>query len=189
LPAAAIATTALGIAAGGSSAAQVAPERLQQCENCHGEGGNSRIEKIPSLAGQPELFLTNQLILFRDKLRRSEAMEPFVRGLKDGEIAALAAHYTKLPSKPSNEPVDAALVAKGAKVASGHFCSSCHLPDYSGREQMPRLAHQRIDYLIDTMIAYREGRRSGIDTSMNSVMYQVPDADILALAHYLASIR
>ena len=68
-------------------------------------------------------------------------------------------------------------------------CGSCHLPDYSGREQMPRLSHQRIDYTIQSLAAYREGTRSGVDTSMNGVMYGTTDADIRALAHFLASMR
>jgi cytochrome c553 len=54
---------------------------------------------------------------------------------------------------------------------------------------MPRLAHQRLDYLIKSLTEYRDGRRYGIDTSMNGVMYRVPDRDIRALAHYLASLR
>jgi cytochrome c553 len=68
-------------------------------------------------------------------------------------------------------------------------CGSCHLPTYVGREQMPRLARQRIDYVIDSLIAYREGKRYGVDTSMNGVMYEVSDRDIRALAHFLATIR
>ena len=83
--------------------------------------------------------------------------------------------------------MDPALVKRGAQLAVGLRCASCHLPDYAGREQMPRLAHQRIDYLILSLTAYRDGRRSGIDTSMNGVMYGVSDQDIRALAHYLAS--
>ena len=54
---------------------------------------------------------------------------------------------------------------------------------------MPRLAHQRLDYLILTLTAYRDGHRSGIDTSMNGVMVGTSDGDIRALAHYLASLR
>ena len=82
-------------------AAEVPQERLQLCGTCHGENGNSKMEKMPSLAGQPELFLTNQLILFRERLRKSEAMEPFAKGLTDAEILALAAHYAKLAPEPS----------------------------------------------------------------------------------------
>lgn len=171
------------------AAAQSLQERLQLCGTCHGADGNSRMEKTPSLAGQPELFLTNQMILMRDKLRKSEIMAPFVQGMKDDEIIALSAHYAKQKPEPSGEPVDKAAVARGAEIAGKLHCASCHLPSYAGREQIPRLAHQRLDYLIDSLIGYREGRRSGIDTSMNAVMYEVPDADIQALANYLATIR
>ena len=170
------------VLASGPGIAQSLQERLQLCGTCHGENGNSKMEKIPSLAGQPELFLTNQMILFRERLRQSEAMAPFAKGLTDAEIIALAAHYSKLAPEPSPEPVDQALVARGAELARTMHCGSCHLPDYVGREQMPRLAHQRIDYTIDSLLAYRAGSRYGIDTSMNGVMYGASDQDIRALA-------
>ena len=171
------------------AAAQTLQERLQVCGTCHGEKGNSSMEKTPSLAGQPELFLTNQLILFRDRIRLSEVMAPFVKGLTDTQIVELAAHYSKLPPEKSAEPIDQALVPRGETLAKALRCGICHLPDYAGSEQIPRLAQQRIDYVIDSLIAYRDGQRYGIDTSMNGVMVGVSDQDIRALAHYLASIR
>lgn len=173
----------------GSVIAQSLQERLEQCATCHGETGNSKMENTPSLAGQPALFLTNQLILMREKLRKSEVMEPFVKGMKDDQIIALADHFSKLKPEPTDEPVDQALAARGKALAEQMHCGSCHLPNYEGREQMPRLAHQRIDYLILSFTAYREGTRSGIDTSMNGVMAGVSDEDIRALAHHAASIR
>jgi cytochrome c553 len=173
----------------GTAAADTLEERLQQCAACHGENGNSKMENVPSLAGQPELFLTNQLILMRERVRRSEVMEPFVKGLKDDEIIALAAHFAKLKPEPSNEPVEQAVVVRGADLARQLRCGSCHQPALAGQEQIPRLAHQRIDYLIKSLVEYRSGVRSGIDTSMNGVMYRVSDSDIRALAHYAASLR
>ncbi len=170
-------------------AADPPAEKLQLCGTCHGEKGNSTMERTPSLAGQPELFLTNQLILFRERLRKSEAMEPFVKGMPNSEIVALAQHYSKLPAEPTPEPVDAGLAARGAELAKTMHCGSCHLPDLAGREQMPRLAGQRIDYMIDTLIAYREGKRYGVDTSMNGAMYGVSDQDVRALAHFAAGMR
>lgn len=170
-------------------AAEVPQERLKQCANCHGESGNSMMENTPSLAGQPELFLTNQMILMRERVRKSEIMEPFVRGLKDDEIVALAAHYAKLKPEPSDEAVDQAVVARGAELARQLHCASCHRPGYDGQEQIPGLLHQRLDYTIKSLLEYRNGSRSGIDTSMNGVMYRVSDADIRALAHYVASLR
>jgi cytochrome c553 len=176
-------------AASGRAGAQSFEERVQQCGTCHGENGNSRTDKTPSLAGQPALFLTNQLILMRERLRKSEIMEPFVKGLSDAEIIALAEHYAKLAPEPTGEPVDPELARRGAELAGKLHCPSCHLPNYAGRDQMPRLAHQRLDYLVDSLIAYREGRRSGIDTSMNAVMYEVSDRDIRALAHFLGTVK
>jgi cytochrome c553 len=173
----------------GSVIAQSLQKRLEQCAACHGETGNSKMENTPSLAGQPALFLTNQLILMREKLRKSEVMEPFVKGMKDDQIIALADHFAKLKPEPTDEPVDQALAARGKALAGQMHCGSCHLPNYEGREQMPRLAHQRTDYLILSLTAYREGTRSGIDTSMNGVMAGVSDQDIRALAHHAASIR
>jgi cytochrome c553 len=176
-------------APGNAGAAEVPQERLKQCATCHGENGNSRMENTPSLAGQPELFLTNQMILMRERVRRSEVMEPFVKGLKDDEIVALAAHYAKLTPEPSNEPVDRTAAARGAQLAGQLHCASCHRPTYEGQEQIPGVLHQRLDYTIKSLIEYRNGSRSGIDTSMNGVMYRVSDSDIRALAHYVASLR
>src|SRR5512134_3555905 len=69
-----------------------AQERLALCAACHGEDGNSANPQIPSIAGQPKLFLENQLILFREELRRSDQMLPVVKGLKDPEVVKLAEH-------------------------------------------------------------------------------------------------
>ena len=145
---------ALGLAAAvfcaGSAVAQPMPlaERITLCGTCHGEDGNSRMQNIPSLAGQPEFYVLNQLFLMREGVRRIEVMTPFVKDLKDDEMDALAKHYAKLAPKPSDEPTDPALVQRGTELANARRCGSCHLPSLAGQDQMPRLAKQRIDYLI-----------------------------------------
>ncbi len=94
------------------------PSASQTCDACHGEDGNSKMENIPSLAGQPAFFILNQLILMREKVRPVEAMAPFVKDLKDDDIRALAEHFAKLPPKPSDEPIDPALVKRGEEIAN-----------------------------------------------------------------------
>jgi cytochrome c553 len=162
-------------------------ERIQLCGGCHGEDGNSKIEKMPSLAGQPEFFIQNQLILMREGVRAVEAMAPFVKDLTDEDIVALARHYVGLEPKPSGEPVDASLAARGAELSTRLRCESCHLPNLAGQQQMPRLAKQRIDYMIDALKAFRDNTRSGADTLMSAAVYGVSDADLTALAHYAAA--
>ena len=46
-------------------------QRIELCGSCHGRDGNSSVEKIPSLAGQPEFFILNQLFLMREGVRRA----------------------------------------------------------------------------------------------------------------------
>jgi cytochrome c553 len=162
-------------------------ERLQLCAACHGENGNSTNPEIPSIAGQPKLFLENQLILFREELRRSDQMLPVVRGLKDPEIVKLAEHFSKLPAKGmEGGPADPKLTKLGVERAKALRCGVCHLSDFSGQNQIPRLAGQREAYLEAEMRAYRDGKRTGGDTIMAATLYGVSDADIKALAHYLS---
>jgi cytochrome c553 len=162
-------------------------ERIAQCGGCHGEDGNSRLEKIPSLAGQPAFFIFNQLFLMREGVRKIEAMAPFVKDLKDPDIEALAAHFSKLEPKLFDEKPDPVLIERGAKIAVTRRCASCHLPTLAGQEQMPRLAKQRIDYMIDQMVAYLADKRSGADTAMTASILGLSKEDIAALAHFAAS--
>jgi cytochrome c553 len=185
---------AFGLAAVFLSAGTVAAqsmtfaERLQLCGACHGADGNSRLEKIPSLAGQPAFFILNQLFLMREGVRQVEAMTAIVKDLKDEDLTKLSEHYAKLPAKPSGEAIVPALARRGAEIAATRRCGSCHLPSLAGQEQMPRLAKQRIDYTIPTLKSYRGTPRPGADTAMSAAIAGASDADIEALAHYAASL-
>src|SRR5262245_19287134 len=162
----------LGLAAvilsGFAAVAQTMPlaERIQTCSACHGEDGNSRMENIPSIAGQPAFFIVNQLILMRERVRPIEAMIPFVKDLTDADAILLADHYAKLPAKPSDEKIDPALAKRGEETAAARRCGSCHLPTLAGQEQIPRVAKQRVDYLLKSLKEFRDGTRLGADTNM-----------------------
>jgi cytochrome c553 len=166
--------------------AQPLPERLPLCAACHGPGGNSAIPGTPSLAGQPAIFLENQLVLMREGMREVPQMAAAVRGLTDAQIRALARHYAaQKPAAPQGKP-DPALMRQGAALAGKLHCGSCHEPDFRGREQMPRLAAQREEYLLAAMNGYRNYTRKGGDTVMAAALYGLSDADVKALAHHLA---
>lgn len=164
-------------------------ERVKACAGCHGDDGNSIVAGVPSLAGQPKLFLENYLVLTREGLAGTEVMRSLLRGVPDREIVALAAHYSSLPPKPQAGRADEALYARGAELAARHRCGSCHLPDFRGREQMPRLASQREDFLVEAMLAYQQNRRAGGDTLMAAALYGIPEADLRAMAHYFTRLR
>jgi cytochrome c553 len=184
---------ALGLAAvlvcAAATTAQAAAlaERIALCGACHGEDGNSRMEKIPSLAGQPAFYVLNELFLMREGVRRVEAMASFVKELTDEDLDGLSKHYAALAAKPSDEPVDAALAKNGAEIGARRGCVSCHQPSLAGQDQVPRLAKQRIDYLIPTLKSYRDAPRPGADTAMSAAIAGASDEDIKALANYAAS--
>jgi cytochrome c553 len=163
-------------------------EKIQLCSACHGEDGNSKIDKIPSLAGQPAFFILNQLFLMREGVRKVEAMAPIVKDLKDDDLNTLSQHFAKLEAKRSDEVIDPALAKKGAEIATQRRCGSCHLPSLAGQDQMPRVARQRIDYLVEVLKSYRDNPRPGADTAMSVPVSGASDADLVALAHYAASL-
>jgi cytochrome c553 len=85
--------------------------------------------------------------------------------------------------------VDGARYKHGAELAQQRHCASCHNPDYSGREQMPRLAGQRETYTVKALQDYRSGARVGTQAAMAEAVRGLGDADFAALAHYLAHFR
>jgi cytochrome c553 len=168
--------------------ASAGAEMAAACAACHGENGNSKTENIPSLAGHPAPYLSIQLILFREQQRLNEVMTPLAKALTDEDIEGLAAYFAAQKRVPAGPAMDPAMAARGKEVADAHRCGVCHLPDYSGREQIPRLSAQREDYLAKTMRDYKAGIRSGLDGMMTSVLHPVSDEQIAALAAYLAQL-
>ncbi len=179
---------ALALSAAAQDATRGAALAAHGCVNCHGADGRSQMPAIPSLAGQPADFITIQMILFREGLRRVPAMNAFAANLPDKDIEDMAAFFAALPHGPSDDrrPRDPALFAAGEALTGPRNCGVCHLTDFRGRNQIPRLTGQREEFLERAMIEYRDGSRSGSDNSMNAVMQGVTTAEIAALAHYLA---
>src|SRR5215213_9323373 len=88
-------------------------EKAELCITCHGEGGISETEKIPSLAGQPDLFIQWQLVFFRAGTRKSEEMQPVVEPLNNEDIRNLGAYFASLAPARARRPPRAG-VATGA---------------------------------------------------------------------------
>jgi cytochrome c553 len=159
-------------------------QNLQLCESCHGPGGNSVQPGIPSIAGQPRLFMENQLVLFREGIRKSPVMTPLMAGIPDKEVVALSEHFAKQAVKAEQGTTDKKLFAQGQALAKKLRCGVCHLADFTGQKQMPRLAGQREDYLLSEMKAYRDNQRP--DTTMTAALYGVKEDEMKALAHFLS---
>ena len=183
----------LGIAlAAGAAMAQTSADpsrgkvKAAACEACHGAPDRPALAGTPPLAGQQEEFLALQMFLFREGLREAPQMAGMLTGFSDWDLVDFAAYFTRQTAARTSGKRDAQLHARGAALAKAMGCGSCHLPDYRGQKQVPRLTGLPEDYLAATLKAYRDNKRVGPDTSMNGLMYRATDSDIQALAHYLA---
>ena len=186
--AAALISAAVAFSAAAQDAARGGAMAAQRCAMCHGMDGRSTHDGIPSLAGQPPLFIVTQMILFREGLRQVPAMLGAAQDLPDRDIEDLAAWYASLPPGPPEDrrARDPALFAAGQALIGPRNCAVCHMPTLVGREQVPRLVGQREEFLARTMIEYRDGVRVGADSQMNGAVMGLTDAQIAALAHYLS---
>ncbi len=170
--------------------AQSFKERTEVCLACHGEKGQSDTPEVPSLGGMPSNYVLIQLYLFREKRRAQDIMNDQAKDMKDSDLQAFADFIAKLPPpKPPADTPDPERMARGQALVVKHHCNSCHMPDFSGREQMPRLADQREDYLLKALRDYKSAVRPGYDATMDEVIRPVSEADIVDLAHYLAHFR
>jgi len=173
----------------GVALAQPPPALLATCTACHGPGGNSQIAQTPSLAGQPKLFIENQLVLIREGLREVAPMKEVMAGMTDEAIIALAQYFAAQTPVPKAVPVNQEKSRLGAATASKALCGTCHLPDYAGQKQVPRLAGQDEAYLLQAMKQFRDNPGPGRDTIMAASLYGLSDADLANLASYLATYK
>jgi cytochrome c553 len=86
------AQNAAAIAAGKAKA-------IAACNMCHGEIGISNLPNAPHLAGQPEMYMVEQLKAMRSGKRPSETMVFIAKPLTDDEINNLAAWYASIEIK------------------------------------------------------------------------------------------
>ena len=187
-----IATLALGLVcstATSLSFAQDISAKVQVCGACHGPDGNSKIAGTPSLAGQPKTFLENQLVMIREGMRDIPAMKGQLDGVNDATIIALAKFYASSPAVSQAGVRNPALFEKGPVISKEALCGTCHLPNYVGRDQMPRIAAQREDYLLYSMRQFRSNQAIGRDTIMAASLYGMSDDDLKAIAHYLSQLK
>lgn len=161
-------------------------QKAAGCDICHGAAGQPAQPATPLLAGQNHEFLVLQMFYLREGLRDVPQMVEMLKGYTDRDLEDVAAYYARQPQPGSRPSQDTGLRTRGEKLARSLGCGSCHMDDYRGQKHVPRIAHQREDYLALALASYRDNKRTGTDTSMNEAMYRVSDADIAALAHFLA---
>jgi cytochrome c553 len=174
---------------GGSGAGGYAQRFAGQCAACHGADGRSDIPLTPVLAGQPSFYAITQLFLFREGRRSNEGMTAVAKTLTDNDMRGFADFIGTLPPVPAPPPAtppDAPRMTKAQALAQQHKCVFCHGADFSGGQQVPRIAGQREDYLQMSLRGFHSGARPGYTQAMSAAVSQIPLEDLDTLAYYLA---
>lgn len=167
-----------------------AQARLEPCLACHGASGTSQTADVPSLGGQPVFYLTVQLLMFREGMRTAQPMNEMLKGASDDDLRAIAEAIAKLPPpRPDTAALDEARATHARSLVQRNRCNICHRPDFSGDENVPRLAGQREDYVLKSLRGYKDNSRRGYDTQMADVVEPLTDDDFVALAHFMARQR
>ncbi|HET8551032.1 MAG TPA: c-type cytochrome [Gammaproteobacteria bacterium] len=186
--------------AAGFPAIAAPPPGAATCAACHGKNGaGGGGGTYPRLAGQPAPYLARQLHDFKSGARTNRIMQPLAAGLSDAQITALARYYSQSEAPyPPREKVEPATLAHGESLvrlgkwsADVPACATCHGPKLAGlAPDFPMLAGQYADYIAGQINAFRHGgRRNDPLALMQHVAHGLDDADVKAVAAYLAWLR
>ena len=141
--------------------------------------------------------------------RKVPEMVGLLANLNDQDLADIAAHFAAQTmqlsgSKPLEVQVNSGLKVdalalgqrtyRAGNIATGvPACTGCHTPDGKGNVAagFPRLSGQHPEYIEKQLRAFRAGDRTndGDQMTMRSVAAQLSDAEIVALANYIAGVQ
>lgn len=179
-----------------SPAVGAPPAQLVVCAACHGQDGNSEVPDNPKLAGLDADYLERQLKNFKGGERKNPIMSGMVAALSAQDMRELAEHFAEQTAKPG-VGYDAAEAAKGKVIfdeglvsAAVPACSGCHGSDGVGDAKYPRLAGQHHTYVARQLAAFKSGERANdLKAAMSAVAKRMTDADMLAVSHYVSSMK
>jgi cytochrome c553 len=183
----AILTIFLGIALPASAATLA--DRMAPCLACHGETGRPQDSEVPSLGAQPAPYTLIQLYLFRERKRNVAPMNEFAKELSDDDLRQFSDFIAKLPAPVPEHGNDAARMQRGYALIQRHRCNLCHQSNLSGRDNVPRLAAQREDYLLKALREFKSAARVGYEPMMLEVVRPLHDDDITDLAYAIARMK
>lgn len=149
------------------------------CGKCHGEDGNSKMPGTPTLAGQQPHYLVTAIEEYHQGDRKAATMGSMARNSSKMDLEKLALYYaTQTPAQRTPPPVGDPALGEPATA----MCGGCHgSRGVSTDGATPSLAGQDAKYLINSMMAYKKGRKNW---GMQRYIAGLSDKDVENIAAY-----
>ena len=163
--------------------------KAQVCAACHGADGNSIASNIPNLAGQTWRYIYVQLKDFKEGRRKNDVMTPMAQPLEREDMINIANFFAAQSARPSAFKADDAKAARGKAKADETLCTMCHLGGFAGQNEIPKVAGQQYDYIVQQLKDFKARKRTNDAGNMTSVAQTLSETDIENLGHYITSLR
>ncbi|MCP5347791.1 MAG: c-type cytochrome [Gammaproteobacteria bacterium] len=173
--------------------------KVALCATCHGSGGNSQISMNPSLAGQNANYIVKQLQDYQSGERQNPTMSAMVGSLSGQDIEDIAAYYASQERRIVGAQDDQETLALGeALYRAGNSeigsaaCTACHAPTGKGNAPagFPAIGGQHSEYTLTQLRAFRASERANdLNGMMRTVVERLTDAELEALANYVAGLH
>jgi cytochrome c553 len=141
---------------------------------------------VPLLEGQTREYLYNQLKAYKEKRRPDPGMQTNTANLSDRDMRDIADYFASQKPVRVSFPLDATTVSRGKSKAEALKCATCHMPDYSGKKDIPRLAGLEPRYIAPQLVAFAGGKRAHPPADG---MRDLSAANAEDLAQYLAQLE
>jgi cytochrome c553 len=179
------------LAAPGLASAQDAAagaKKAEPCFACHGPNGNSVVPQFPNLAAQTARYIYLELRDYQEGRRIDPVMQPLAQPLTRDDLLDIAAFFAAQKPRPNSFKADPERVARGKAKAGETLCTMCHLGNFVGQNEIPRVAGQQYDYTVKQLRDFKARVRTNDAGNMTSVARTLSDQDIEDLGHYTASL-
>ncbi len=166
---------------GGDGDKVIGEQLSAACTSCHGEHGNSKDPKTPSLAGQDAQYLVVAITAYQQGKRKHEVMQGAVKELSEAEVRNLATYFSHMEPAPptARKPMNVSELVER--------CNRCHGEDGRGLEAnpaFPRIGGQSEAYLVKALNAYHSEVRK--NRFMEAMSAPLKGWQIKLLARYYA---
>ena len=171
-----------------AASADTIEEKAQLCGACHGANGLPQDASTPIIWGQQAGYLYLEFRDFQKGARKNDLMTPIAQSLPKEDALALAEYFAAKPWRNARAPAASKADADIAiAVNKSIVCTSCHLEEYQGDSSVPRLAGQERDYLLKTIMDFRNRTRAN-NPGMSDLMNAAAPDQLAAMANYLAGL-